>query len=137
MNSQHTCAFFQKFDDPEDFVNFYAEEFEAMKPTASLVKCFTEVLTTTVEDNVGVRYSFLFHIEVIKIRFALFQPVISAQYVFHIMLELGIEGAFKEKKSGVVFADLTAACDTVFHGGVSRKAAETLPDKHHMVRMVM
>ena len=41
-----------------------------------------------------------------------------------------------KKKARVIFFDLTAACDTVWHRGVTCKLLRLLPDKH-MVRMYM
>jgi len=41
-----------------------------------------------------------------------------------------------KKKAGVVFVDLTAACDTAWHRGLTCKLLQLLPDRH-MVRMTM
>jgi len=40
------------------------------------------------------------------------------------------------KKTGAVFADLTAACDTVWHRGLTCKLLRLLHDRH-MVHMIM
>ena len=48
-----------------------------------------------------------------------------------------IEDSFEaEKKASAVFVDLTAACDNVWHGGLTCKLLRLLPNKH-MVRMIM
>ena len=41
-----------------------------------------------------------------------------------------------KKKAGVVFVAMTAACNTVWHRGLTCKLLRLLPDKH-MVRMIM
>jgi len=47
-----------------------------------------------------------------------------------------IEDSFSaKKKAGDAIVDLTAACDTVWHRGVTCKLLQLLPDRH-MVRMI-
>jgi len=41
-----------------------------------------------------------------------------------------------KKKAGVVFVDLTATYDTVWHRGLTCKLLQLLPDRH-MVHMIM
>ena len=54
-----------------------------------------------------------------------------------VLLTQNIEDSFEaKKKAGVVFIDLTAAYDTVWHRGLTCKLLRLLPDKH-MVRMIM
>ena len=54
-----------------------------------------------------------------------------------VLLTQNIEDSFEaEKKAGAVFADLTAAYDTVWHRGLTCKLLRLLPDKH-MVKMIM
>ena len=54
-----------------------------------------------------------------------------------VLLTQNIEDTFEaKKKAGAVFVDLTAAYDTVWHGGLTCKLLRLLPDKH-MVRMIM
>jgi len=52
------------------------------------------------------------------------------------LLTQGIEDSFSAKKAGAVFSDLTAACDTVWHRGLTCKLLRLLPDRH-MVHMIM
>jgi len=52
------------------------------------------------------------------------------------LLTQDIENNFLAKKPGDVFVDLTAACDTVWHRGLTYKLLRLLPDRH-MVRMIM
>ena len=48
-----------------------------------------------------------------------------------------IEGSFEAKKKAVaVFVNLTAACDTVWHRGLTCKLLRLLLDKH-MIRMIL
>ena len=48
-----------------------------------------------------------------------------------------IEDSFSARRSsGAVFADLTAAYDTIWHRGLTSKLLRLLPDRH-MVRMIM
>ena len=54
-----------------------------------------------------------------------------------VLLTRNIEDSFEaKKKAGAVFADLTAAYDTVWHRGLTCKLLKLLPDKH-MVKMIM
>ena len=54
-----------------------------------------------------------------------------------VLLTQNIEDSFEtKKKAGVVFIDLTAAYDTVWHRGLTCKLLRLLPDKH-MVKMIM
>ena len=54
-----------------------------------------------------------------------------------VLLTQNIEGSFKaKKKASAVFVDLTVACDTVWHCGLTCKPLRLLPDKH-IVRMIM
>ena len=54
-----------------------------------------------------------------------------------VLLTQYIEDSFEaKKKAGVVFVDLTAAYDTVWHRGLTCKLLRLLPDKH-MVRTIM
>ena len=54
-----------------------------------------------------------------------------------VLLTQNIENSFEaKKKAGVVFIDLTAAYDTVWHHGLTCKLLRLLLDKH-MVRMIM
>ena len=54
-----------------------------------------------------------------------------------VLLTQNIEDSFEaEKKASVVFIDLTAAYDTVWHRGLICKLLRLLPDKH-MVKMIM
>ena len=54
-----------------------------------------------------------------------------------VLLTQNIENSFEaEKKAGVVFVNLTAAYDTVWHRGLTCKLLRLLPDKH-MVRLIM
>ena len=46
------------------------------------------------------------------------------------------EDSFSAKKAGAVFADLTAAYDTLWHLGLTCKLLRLLPDRH-LVRMIM
>ena len=52
------------------------------------------------------------------------------------MLTQNIEDSFEAKKAGTVFVDLTPACDTVWHRGLTCKLLRLLRDKH-MVRIIM
>jgi len=53
------------------------------------------------------------------------------------LLTQDIEDSFSsKKKAGVVFVDLTAAYDTVWHRGLACKLLQLLPDRH-MVHMIM
>ena len=52
------------------------------------------------------------------------------------LLTQDIKDSFSAKKAGAVFVDLTAACDTVWHRGLSRKLLQLLPDRR-MVHMFM
>jgi len=53
------------------------------------------------------------------------------------MLTQDTEDSFSaKKKAGVVFVDLTAACGTVWHRGLTCKLLQLLPDRH-MVHMIM
>ena len=53
------------------------------------------------------------------------------------LLTQNIEDSFKaKKKAGVIFIDLKAAYDTVWHRGLTCKLLRLLPDKH-IVRMIM
>ena len=47
-----------------------------------------------------------------------------------------MEHSFERKKKAVVFVNLIAAYDTVWHRGLTCKLLRLLPDKH-MVRMIM
>ena len=54
-----------------------------------------------------------------------------------VLLTQNIDYSFEaKKKAGVIFVDLTAAYDTVWHRGLTCKLLRLLPDKH-MVRMMM
>ena len=54
-----------------------------------------------------------------------------------VLLTQNIEDSFEaKKKAGVIFIDLTAAYDTVWHRGLTCKLLRLLPDKH-MVKMIM
>ena len=54
-----------------------------------------------------------------------------------VLLTQNIEDSFEaKKKAGVLFIDLTAAYDTVWHRGLTCKLLRLLPD-NHMVRMIM
>ena len=54
-----------------------------------------------------------------------------------VLLTQNIEDSFEaKKKAGVIFVNLTAAYDTVWHCGLTCKLLRLLPDKH-MVRMIM
>ena len=54
-----------------------------------------------------------------------------------VLLTQHIEDSFEtKKKAGVVFVDLTAACDTVWHRDLTCKLLRLLSDKH-MVQMIM
>ena len=54
-----------------------------------------------------------------------------------VLLTQNIEDPFEaKKKAGVIFIDLTAAYDTVWHRGLTCKLLRLLPDKH-MVKMIM
>ena len=54
-----------------------------------------------------------------------------------VLLTHNIEDSFEaKKKADVVFVDLTAAYDTVWHSGLTCKLLRLLPDKH-IVRMIM
>ena len=54
-----------------------------------------------------------------------------------VLLTQNIEDSFEaKKKAGLVFVNLTAAYDTVWHRGFTCKLLRLLPDKH-MVRMIM
>ena len=54
-----------------------------------------------------------------------------------VLLTQNIEDSFEaKKKAGAVFADLTAAYDTVWHCGLTCKLLRLLQDKH-MVKMIM
>ena len=54
-----------------------------------------------------------------------------------VLLTQNIEDSFEaKKKAGVVFVDLTAAYDTVWHCGLTCKLLRLLSDKH-MIRMIM
>jgi len=54
-----------------------------------------------------------------------------------ILLAQDIEDSFSaKKKAGAVFVDLTAAYDTVWHRGLTRKQLRWLPDRH-MAHMIM
>jgi len=46
------------------------------------------------------------------------------------------ESVLAERKGGTVFADLTAACNTVWHRGLTCKLPRWLPDRH-TVHMIM
>ena len=53
------------------------------------------------------------------------------------LLTQDIKDSFSaKKKAEAVFANLTAACDTVWHRGLTCKLLRLLPDRH-MVRMIM
>ena len=53
------------------------------------------------------------------------------------LLTQDIEDSFQDnEKAGVVFLDLTAAYDTVWHRGLHLKLLRTIPDRH-MVRFIM
>jgi len=52
-------------------------------------------------------------------------------------LKQDIEDSFPtEKKAGAVFVDLTAACNTVWHRGLTCKLLQLLRDRH-MVHMIV
>ena len=54
-----------------------------------------------------------------------------------VLLTQNIKDSFEaKKKAGIVFVDLTAAYDTVWHRGLTCKLLRLLPDKH-MVKMIM
>ena len=54
-----------------------------------------------------------------------------------VLLTQNIEDFFEaKKKAGAVFVDLTAACDTVWHRGLTCKLLRLLSDKL-MVQMIM
>ena len=54
-----------------------------------------------------------------------------------VLLTQNIQDSFEaKKKAGVVFIDLTAAYDTVWHRGLTCKLLRLLPNKH-MIRMIM
>ena len=54
-----------------------------------------------------------------------------------LLLTQNIEDSFEaKKKNGVVFVDLTAAYNTVWHRGLTCKLLRLLPDKH-MVKIIM
>ena len=53
-----------------------------------------------------------------------------------VLLTQNIKAFEAKKKAGVVFVDLTAAYDTVWHRGLICKLLRLLPDKH-MVKMIM
>ena len=53
-----------------------------------------------------------------------------------VLLTQNIKDLFEAKKASAVFADLTAAYDTVWHRGLTCKLLRLLPDKH-MVCMIM
>ena len=54
-----------------------------------------------------------------------------------ILLTQNIEDSFEaKKKTGTAFFDRTAACDTVWHRGLTCKLLRLLPNKH-MVRMIL
>jgi len=53
------------------------------------------------------------------------------------LLTQDIVDSFSAKmKTGAVFVDITAACNTVWHGGLTCMLLRLLPDRH-MVHMVM
>ena len=54
-----------------------------------------------------------------------------------VLLTQNIEDSFEaRKKAGVIFVNLIAASDTVWHHGLTYKLLRLLPDKH-MVKMIM
>ena len=54
-----------------------------------------------------------------------------------VLLTQNIKDSFEaKKKADVIFIDLTAAYDTVWHRGLTCKLLRLLPDKH-MVKMIM
>ncbi|KAL6491091.1 hypothetical protein MHYP_G00014360 [Metynnis hypsauchen] len=61
----------------------------------------------------------------------------SPAFVFQGMLPEDIEDSFQDnEKAGVVFLDLTATYDTLWHRGLHLKLLRTIPD-WHMVRFIM
>ena len=53
-----------------------------------------------------------------------------------VLLTQNIEDSLEAKKAGVIFVDLTAAYDTVWHRGLNLQDAEASAD-NHIVRMIM
>ena len=50
-----------------------------------------------------------------------------------VLLTQNIEYSFEAKKrTGAVFVDLTAACNTVWHHGLTCKLLRLLPNKHRV-----
>ena len=54
-----------------------------------------------------------------------------------VLLTQNIKNSFEaKKKAGAIFVNMTAACDIVWHLGLTCKLLRLLPDKH-MIRMIM